>query len=105
MISRIFRVRVPLQFHQEFESKFLKVSIPLVKSYQGLVSVTIGRPTKWATEEYVMISIWENEQFVEDFAGENWHQAVIPEGMEKYITECWVHHYENFGSESSFQFP
>jgi heme-degrading monooxygenase HmoA len=64
-----------------------------------LVSVTIGRPTKWAAEEYMMISIWENEQFVEDFAGENWHQAVIPEGMEKYVAECWVHHYENFGQE------
>lgn len=46
-----------------------------------------------------MISIWENEQFVEDFTGEDWYQAFIPKGMEKYVTECWVLHYENFGQE------
>jgi heme-degrading monooxygenase HmoA len=97
MITRVFRVRVPKALHKEFEKQFINLSIPTVKAYTGLITVTVGRPTRWAPEEYVMISLWDNEQSVKDFAGEQWNQAVIPEGMEKYVAECWVHHYESFG--------
>ena len=95
MITRIFRVRVPLALHAEFEEKFLSVSVPFVKAELGFVSVTVGRPTQWEPEEYVMISVWRTEADVAAFAGDNWNRAVIPQGMEKYVSECWVHHYKN----------
>ena len=97
MITRIFRARVPASLHAEFEEKFLGVSIPLVRSAAGLVSVSVGRPTRWAADEYAMVSVWQSEADLAAFAGENWSRPVIPRGMEKYVTECWVHHYENFG--------
>lgn len=97
MITRIFRVRVPPALHAEFESRFLAVSVPYVKAAPGLVSVSVGRPTRWAPDEYMMISTWDSEQAVADFAGAEWHEAVIPPGMEKFVAECWVHHYQNFG--------
>lgn len=97
MITRIFRVRVPAGLHPEFEARFLSVSVPHVEAAEGLVSVSVGRPTRWAPEEYVMISVWRSEAAVAAFAGENWNTAVIPDGMEKYVAECWVHHYEIFG--------
>ena len=97
MITRIFRVRVHASLHAEFEAKFLSVSVPYVQAAPGLVSVSVGRPTKWVPDEYVMISVWAGEEALEAFAGENWNKAVIPSGMEKYVSECWVHHYENFG--------
>ena len=97
MITRIFRVSVPARLHAEFEEKFLSVSVPYVQAAKGLVSVSVGRPTQWAPEEYVMISTWESVNSLCAFAGEHWNQAVIPAGMERYVTECWVHHYENFG--------
>jgi heme oxygenase (mycobilin-producing) len=96
MIARIFRVRVPKALHLEFERKFLAVSVPYVKAAHGNVSVAVGRPTLWEPEEYMMISIWQSEADIITFAGENWNRAVIPQGMEKYVSECWVHHYENF---------
>ena len=96
MITRIFRVRVPALLHAEFESKFKSVSVPYVKSAKGLLSVMVGRPTCWEPEEYVMISTWQSESDIVVFAGENWNKAVIPHGMEKYVSECWVHHYEDF---------
>ncbi len=43
-----------------------------------------------------MISVWANEDALRSFAGESWNLAVIPAGMEKYVSQCWVHHYENF---------
>lgn len=97
MITRIFRVKVPRYLHAEFEAQFCATSIPYVEAHPGMVSVFVGRPTQWATEEYAMISTWEDEQALRIFAGENWQQAVIPPGMEKYVAECWVHHYEIFG--------
>jgi heme-degrading monooxygenase HmoA len=61
VITRIFRVRVPVELHAEFESKFLSVSVPYVQTAPGLVSVSVGRPTRWVPDEYVMISVWRSE--------------------------------------------
>lgn len=100
MITRIFRVRVSPALHSEFEQKFLSVSVPFVQGQHGLVSVEVGRPTRWEPEEYVMVSVWRSEADVAAFAGDTWNRAVIPHGMERYVSECWVHHYENFGERS-----
>ncbi|MGB5819445.1 MAG: antibiotic biosynthesis monooxygenase [Saonia sp.] len=94
MIIRIFRATVPVELHEEFWEKFKEISIPLVKTQKGLVAMDIGRPTLWSPLEFVMISKWESEANLEDFVGEQWNQAHIPNGMEKYILECWVHHYK-----------
>jgi len=45
-----------------------------------------------------MVSIWENETSIEAFAGKDWNRPVIPSNMEKFVVECWVHHYEIFGN-------
>ena len=97
MITRIFRVTVPFELHAEFEEKFRSVSIPHVESQEGMISVFVGRPTRWAPEEYVMISTWETESSLFAFAGEDWNRAVIPPEMERYVIGCAVHHYEIFG--------
>ena len=87
---------MPRALHSEFELKFLSVSVPYVMAEPGIVSVVVGRPTRWEPEEYVMVSTWRSEADLAAFAGEQWNRAVIPEGMEKYVSECWVHHYEHF---------
>jgi len=98
MITRIFRVEVPSALHAEFERKFLAVSVPHVQAAAGSVAVSVGRPTRWAPKEFVMISVWRDEAALRAFAGEHWNQAVIPAGMEKFVDACWVHHYEQFDS-------
>lgn len=98
MITRIFRVEVPSSLHVEFETKFLAVSVPHVQAAPGSVAVSVGRPTRWAPNEFVMISVWRDEAALRAFAGERWNQAVIPAGMEKFVAACWVHHYEQIGS-------
>jgi heme-degrading monooxygenase HmoA len=96
MITRVFRVRIDPGSRSEFEEKFADISVNFVKSSPGLVSVVIGKPTKWAPDEYVMISVWEDESALVDFAGDEWSQAHIPAGMGRFIQECWVHHYAAF---------
>ena len=96
MITRIFRARVPQSLQAEFEEKFLSVSVPYVEAAAGLVSVYVARPTRWIPDEYAMISSPATRSDVAASAGDDWNRAVIPAGMEKYVAECWVHHYENF---------
>lgn len=92
-ITRIFRVRIVPDLRQEFEEKFSSASIHAVNEAPGFISVTILKPTKWASDEYAMISHWENEEALKAFAGAEWNHAVIPLGMEKFVVKCWVHHY------------
>ena len=95
-ITRIFRVRSVPELREEFEEKFSSVSVHVVNEAAGFLSVSILKPTKWAPDEYAMISQWKNEAAIKSFAGEQWNQAVIPQGMEKFVVECWVHHYESW---------
>jgi heme oxygenase (mycobilin-producing) len=98
-ITRIFRVRITPELRAEFEEKFASISVSAVNHALGAVSVTIHKPTKWAPYEYSMISQWESEEALKSFAGAKWSDAYIPLGMEKFVVECWVHHYESW-SES-----
>lgn len=95
VITRIFRVQIKPELRALFEKDFHDISIPLIKSHGGLVSVSIGKPTKWSPDEYVMISHWNKIADLENFVGQNWNQPVIPAGMEKYVVQCWVHHFED----------
>lgn len=78
---------------QEFEAKFKEISAPVVQKFKGLLSLEIGSPTRWNPEDYVMISRWESEEDLIVFAGENWNEAHIPKGMEKFGREYSVSHY------------
>ncbi len=95
-ITRIFRVQIAPELRQEFEDKFSSISVHVVNEAPGFISVSILKPTKWAPDEYAMISQWEDEAALKAFAGEEWSHAVIPPGMEKFVVECRVHHYESW---------
>lgn len=95
-ITRIFRVKVNANLCDEFERLFQSVSLASVNEAPGFIEATIGKPTQWAPYEYVMISVWKDEQSLIDFAGTDWNIAHIPDGMEHFVDECWVHHYHSF---------
>ena len=59
----------------------------------GSLGLSIHRPTAWAPDEYCMVSTWADEAALQAFAGEHWKQTVIPAGMQRFVAECWVHHY------------
>jgi heme-degrading monooxygenase HmoA len=95
-ITRVFRADIRSDLVKEFEEKFAAVSVQVTESAAGNLSVTILKPTRWTANEYAMISTWNDEESLREFAGENWNQAVIPNGMDKYIKSCSVHHYESW---------
>ena len=93
MIIRIFKVRIDSNLRSEFEQKFQEISVPYVQAQKGLISFVVGKPTQWTPEDYLLITHWSSEEDLVTFAGKNWDQAVIPEGMEKFVVECWVDHF------------
>ncbi|MYJ96943.1 MAG: hypothetical protein F4053_15610 [Proteobacteria bacterium] len=95
-ITRVFRVRIKAELREEFEEKFADISVREVQSASGMESVSIHRPTKWSPDEYAMITVWTDEESLASFAGENWNQPVIPDGMEKFVQESSVAHYESW---------
>lgn len=95
MITRIFRVQIHKEYVADFEKAYEEVSIPLVKSQKGFVSLSTGSPMTKENLEYVMISHWESLEALKKFVGEDWQEALIPKGMEKYVDQCWLHHYES----------
>ncbi len=95
MVIRIFQVTINPEYRNEFERDFASISIDTVKNHKGLVSCHIGGPTKWNPDDYLMVTYWEDEASLVEFAGENWNQAIIPESMQKYPKAFTVAHYEN----------
>jgi heme-degrading monooxygenase HmoA len=93
LITRIFKVRIDSNLRQEFEQKFQEISIPYVQSQKGLISFVVGNPTQWTPDNYLLITNWSSEEDLMTFAGKNWNKAVIPEGMEKFVVQCWVDHF------------
>lgn len=96
MITRVFRVRIDPTRRDAFEQDFQTTSVRAVEGKDGFISASIGKPTKWTPDDYVMISTWRDEKALRAFAGEDWNRAVIPGGMEHYVIDCWVDHFQSF---------
>ena len=69
-ITRIFRVRIHPELKREFEEKFASVSVPAVAEAPGVLGVSIFKATKWAPNEYAMISHWDHVDALKAFAEE-----------------------------------
>jgi heme-degrading monooxygenase HmoA len=80
---------------EEFEERFASISINAVNNAKGSIAVTMGMPTKWSPNEYSMISHWKDTNSLKAFAGNDWSQPHIPEGMAKFVDKMWVHHFES----------
>ncbi|AUX69468.1 hypothetical protein CHX26_08170 [Porphyrobacter sp. HT-58-2] len=92
-IIRLFCVRIHADLREEFEAKFAAISVDAVRHARGALAVEICKPSRWDADEYLMISRWQDESSVKEFAGEDWSRAFIPQGMEKFVASCSVHHY------------
>lgn len=95
-ITRVFRVRIDPTLREEFEQRFATISVHVAGSAEGNTGVVILRPTHWDPSEYAMISEWQDQESLRLFAGDNWNEPVIPEGMDEFIRDCSVHHYESW---------
>jgi len=95
MITRVYRVRIKPELRDEFEPLFRTVARSSVSEYSGCMDVTVGGPTSVDPDEYAMISVWDSAESLREFAGSDWSIAHIPDGMEKFVQQCWLHHFRH----------
>jgi hypothetical protein len=99
-VTRVFRVRIHPDSRAQFAPKFADISVRAVTDRLGGEGVTIHGPKAWTRDEYCMVSRWDDEAAAVSFAGEDWNQAVISPGMERYVAECWGHHYRDWQGQT-----
>ncbi|AFY37956.1 hypothetical protein Lepto7376_1620 [[Leptolyngbya] sp. PCC 7376] len=93
MILRILRAQIFHELRDEFEKGPAIMSVKLVLSQKGCVSCQVTKPLHKTSNTYAMISLWENKESLQAFAGEDFEKAAIPAGMNRYISSCSVEHY------------
>lgn len=66
----------------------------LVKAQPGMVGFYSGRPMGAASDEFVMVTVWDNLASLQAFAGTDWNRSVIPEPERPLLAESSVQHYD-----------
>lgn len=94
MILRVFRARLKPGARQAFEKLVNDVSIPLLRSQAGMVTLHVGRPLPEYPDEFVLVSVWTDLECLKLFAGETWDQPLITPGEAVLIQESTVQHYD-----------
>ena len=77
MIIRVFRPTIHPGKEGEFESFLRDTAVPLVSRQSGLVAQHVGKPRDASSTEYLYVTVWEDLESIQAFAGERWQEAVI----------------------------
>jgi len=77
----------------EFEAKVRELSIFLVEAQKDMVAFYSGRPMDSASDEFVMVTVWDSLASLQAFAGADWNTSVIPEPERPLLAESSVQHY------------
>lgn len=93
MIIRVFRARVRTGQAAEFKQQVREVSVPLVRAQKGMLMYLAGEPLPSETDEFVMVTLWDNLDSLKAFAGEEWWNSVIPDAEIPLLERTEVHHY------------
>ena len=95
MIIRIFRPTIHPGKEGEFESFLRDTAVPLVSRQSGLLAQHVGRPRDSSSStEYLYVTVWEDVESIQAFAGEHWEEAVIAPNEEHLLMSTWIEHYE-----------
>ena len=94
MIIRVFRPTMHPGKEAEFELFLRQTAIPLVSGQSGLVAQHVGRPRDPSSTEYLYVTVWENVESIQAFAGERWQEAVIAPDEEHLLKDSWIGHFE-----------
>lgn len=93
MILRVFRAVVHEGKQEEFQAFFLNIALPLIRSQNGLVSVSVGLPLDETSCEFCMVMTWRDVDSIRRFAGEGWREAVVHPDEAHLLRETRVEHY------------
>ena len=68
----------------------------------GIVAQYVGKPRDGSSTGYLFVTVWDDVESIQAFAGERWQTAVIAPDEEHLLNDTWIGHYdalEELGSE------
>jgi heme-degrading monooxygenase HmoA len=98
VIIRVFRPTIHPGREADFEAFLRNVAIPLVSRQPGLLAQHVGRPRDGSSTEFVYVTLWQDVESIQAFAGDHWQEAVISPEEEHLLQETWIGHYETLPS-------
>jgi heme-degrading monooxygenase HmoA len=94
MIIRVFKPTIHPGKENEFESFLRDTAVPLVSRQAGLVAQYVGRPCGPSSTAYMYVTVWEDVESIQAFAGERWQDAVITPDEKHLLRDTSIEHYE-----------
>lgn len=93
MIVRVFRARIHSERVKEFEQFFLETALPMIKAQRGMIAVTVGLPMAPTPNEFLMVTVWQDLEALQQFAGAEWQKPVIDPAEVDLLQETFLQHY------------
>jgi heme-degrading monooxygenase HmoA len=94
VVIRVFRPTIQPGKEAEFESFLRDTAVPLVSRQAGLVAQHVGKPRESPSTEFLYVTVWDDVESIQAFAGEQWETAVITPDEEHLLKDTWIGHYE-----------
>jgi transposase/quinol monooxygenase YgiN len=98
VILRVFRARLKPGRRAAYEQLCRMTTFPMMRAAPGCLAVRLGTPAR-RSEEFVIVSVWQDLASVQAFVGEHWEEAIILPGEADMMEEAHVQHFdESYGS-------
>jgi quinol monooxygenase YgiN len=99
VIIRIFRARIRQDQVSEFKRMVREQSIPWLEGSDGMLGYFSGEPLSEIAREFLMITLWRDQEALEAFAGSNWENPVVTEDEAPLVEAMFADHYRRFDKE------
>ena len=99
MIVRIFRAKIRKGQVCEFKRMVQEQSIPWLENAEGMLGYFPGEPFGDDESEFVMVTLWRDQESLRAFAGADWDNPVVTEDEAPLVEAMFADHYLGFDKE------
>ena len=97
MIIRLFHAKVRPGKQADFKKILELLSLPEIQSKKGMIAFYPGQPLGPESNEFILVTVWKNQNVSEIRSREDWAKMVFPVEAFPLLEEWNVHGYRSFG--------
>jgi len=94
MVVRIFKAQVKPEWKKDFENFFRYEAVPFMRVQEGIVNVITGRPLSPDENDFIMITTWENIDFLRKFMDNEWDKDKVVRDEKNMLESSMLQHFE-----------
>jgi quinol monooxygenase YgiN len=101
MIIRVFRAKIRKGRVQEFKRMVKEQSIPWLQKSGGMLGYFPGEPFGENKREFLMVTLWQDQDSLEAFAGKDWDDPVVTADEAPLVEAMYADHYFRFDKDEA----